>query len=276
MVSQIFQTTKLNNGVEMPWFGLGVYKAQAGAEVEQAIHDALEIGYRHIDTAALYENEESVGEAIRTSGLKREDVFVTTKLWNTEQGYESTLKAFETSRKKLKFDYIDLYLIHWPGKDKFVDTWKAFEKLYRDGYIRAIGVSNFQVHHLQTLLERTEIRPTVNQVEYHPRLTQEPLKAFCESQQIQLEAWAPLMRGKVLDDPVILDIAAKYGKTPSQVVLRWDLDTKVITIPKSVHRNRIEENAGIFDFQLDDTDLKRIGQLNTNERTGPDPDELLF
>ncbi|WP_431308717.1 aldo/keto reductase [Alicyclobacillus fastidiosus] len=275
-MSQIFQTTKLNNGVEMPWFGLGVYKAQAGAEVEQAIHDALEIGYRHIDTAALYENEESVGEAIRTSGLKREDVFVTTKLWNTEQGYESTLKAFETSRKKLKFDYIDLYLIHWPGKDKFVDTWKAFEKLYRDGYIRAIGVSNFQVHHLQTLLERTEIRPTVNQVEYHPRLTQEPLKAFCESQQIQLEAWAPLMRGKVLDDPVILDIAAKYGKTPSQVVLRWDLDTKVITIPKSVHRNRIEENAGIFDFQLDDTDLKRIGQLNTNERTGPDPDELLF
>ncbi|MFB5189386.1 aldo/keto reductase [Alicyclobacillus fastidiosus] len=276
MVSQISQTTKLNNGVEMPWFGLGVYKAQAGSEVEQAIHNALEIGYRHVDTAALYENEESVGEAIRTSGLKREDVFVTTKLWNTEQGYESTLKAFETSRQKLKFDYIDLYLIHWPGKDKFVDTWKAFEKLYRDGYIRAIGVSNFKVHHLQTLLEQAEIRPTVNQVEYHPRLTQEPLKAFCESQQIQLEAWAPLMRGKVLDDPVILDIAAKYGKTPSQIVLRWDLDTKVITIPKSVHRNRIEENAGIFDFQLDETDLKRIGQLNKDERTGPDPDALVF
>lgn len=276
MVSQISQTTKLNNGVEMPWFGLGVYKAQAGSEVEQAIHNALEIGYRHVDTAALYENEESVGEAIRTSGLKREDVFVTTKLWNTEQGYESTLKAFETSRQKLKFDYIDLYLIHWPGKDKFVDTWKAFEKLYRDGYIRAIGVSNFKVHHLQTLLEQAEIRPTVNQVEYHPRLTQEPLKAFCESQQIQLEAWAPLMRGKVLDDPVILDIAAKYGKTPSQIVLRWDLDTKVITIPKSVHRNRIEENAGIFDFQLDETDLRRIGQLNKDERTGPDPDALVF
>ncbi|EPZ50906.1 aldo/keto reductase [Alicyclobacillus acidoterrestris] len=276
MVNRIDQTVTLNNGVEMPWFGLGVYKAKAGSEVENAIRDAIEIGYRHVDTAALYENEESVGEAIRSSGLSREDIFVTTKLWNTDQGYESTLQAFETSRKKLKFDYIDLYLIHWPGKDKFVDTWKAFEKLYRDGYIRAIGVSNFQVHHLETLLKHAEIRPTVNQVEYHPRLTQEPLKAFCESQQIQLEAWAPLMRGRLLDNDVILDIAKKYGKTPSQVILRWDLDTKVITIPKSVHRARIEENADIFDFQLNAEEISRIGQLNQNERTGPDPDEMVF
>ncbi|WP_436664391.1 aldo/keto reductase [Alicyclobacillus acidoterrestris] len=276
MVNRIDQTVTLNNGVEMPWFGLGVYKAKAGSEVENAIRDAIEIGYRHVDTAALYENEESVGEAIRSSGLSREDIFVTTKLWNTDQGYESTLQAFETSRKKLKFDYIDLYLIHWPGKDKFVDTWKAFEKLYRDGYIRAIGVSNFQVHHLETLLKHAEIRPTVNQVEYHPRLTQELLKAFCESQQIQLEAWAPLMRGRLLDNDVILDIAKKYGKTPSQVILRWDLDTKVITIPKSVHRARIEENADIFDFQLNAEEISRIGQLNQNERTGPDPDEMVF
>ncbi|GEO26194.1 glyoxal reductase [Alicyclobacillus acidoterrestris] len=276
MVNRIDQTVTLNNGVEMPWFGLGVYKAKAGSEVENAIRDAIEIGYRHVDTAALYENEESVGEAIRSSGLSREDIFVTTKLWNTDQGYESTLKAFETSRKKLKFDYIDLYLIHWPGKDKFVDTWKAFEKLYRDGYIRALGVSNFQVHHLETLLKHAEIRPTVNQVEYHPRLTQESLKAFCESQQIQLEAWAPLMRGRLLDNDVILDIAKKYGKTPSQVILRWDLDTKVITIPKSVHRARIEENADIFDFQLNAEEIARIGQLNQNERTGPDPDEMVF
>jgi methylglyoxal/glyoxal reductase len=276
MVKNISETFALNNGVQMPWFGLGVYKAQAGLEVETAIHDAFELGYRSVDTASLYENEESVGKAIRSSGLAREDVFVTTKVWNTDQGYEKTLAAFETSRQKLGVDYIDLYLIHWPGQTKFIDTWKALEKLYRDGFVRAIGVSNFQIHHLETLLQNSDVLPMVNQVEYHPRLTQQPLLEFCEDRQIQLEAWGPLMRGKILDHPVIGDLAKKYGKTPAQIVLRWDVDTKVVTIPKSVKRERLQENADIFDFELTSEDISRIRALNADERTGPNPNEMLF
>lgn len=276
MVKSIRETTRLNNGVEMPWFGLGVYKAQAGEEVENAIKDALDIGYRSIDTASFYENEESVGRAVRNSNVNREEIFVTTKVWNTDQGYDNTLRAFETSRKKLGLEYIDLYLIHWPGKDKFKDTWKALEKLYRDGVVRAIGVSNFQVHHLQELMADAQVKPTVNQVEYHPRLTQEELLAFCRQNEIQLEAWGPLMRGKILDNEVIVDLAQKYGKSPAQIVLRWDIDTGVVTIPKSVHRNRLEQNADIFDFALTQEDIARIRELNRDERTGPNPDEFLF
>lgn len=276
MVNHISQTTTLNNGVEMPWFGLGVYKAQKGLEVETAIHDALELGYRSIDTAALYDNEESVGKAVRESGVSREELFITTKVWNDDQGYDRTLKAFETSRNKLGLDYIDLYLIHWPGKDKYKDTWKALEKLYSEGYVRAIGVSNFEIHHLQNLMNDSEVRPAVNQVEYHPRLTQEPLLQFCKREQIQFEAWSPLMRGRILDHPVIFQIAQNHGKTPAQVILRWDLDTRVVTIPKSVKRQRIAENADIFDFELTDEEVEQIRQLNTEERTGPHPDELFF
>ncbi|NNV06733.1 aldo/keto reductase [Geobacillus sp. C56-T2] len=266
----------LHNGVRMPWVGLGVYKVKEGEEVKSAVRTALEMGYRHIDTAAFYENEEGVGQAIRESGIPREQVFVTTKVWNTDQGYETTLKAFDTSLKKLGFDYVDLYLVHWPVKGKYKETYKALEKLYKDGYVRAIGVSNFQIHHLQDVLADCEIKPMVNQVEYHPRLTQKELHAFCRENGIQLEAWSPLMRGEILNEPTIMEIGKKYGKTPAQVVLRWDLQNGVVTIPKSVTPARIKENADLFDFSLTDEEMKRIDALNLNKRIGPDPDNFNF
>ncbi|TCJ89631.1 UNVERIFIED_ORG: diketogulonate reductase-like aldo/keto reductase [Anoxybacillus amylolyticus] len=266
----------LHNGVKMPWVGLGVYKVKEGEEVRSAVRTALEIGYRHVDTAAFYENEEGVGQAIRESGIPRKQVFVTTKVWNTDQGYETTLKAFDKSLKKLGFDYVDLYLVHWPVKGKYKETYKALEKLYKDGYVRAIGVSNFHIHHLQDVLADCEIKPMVNQVEYHPRLTQKELLTFCRENGIQLEAWSPLMRGEILSEPTIIDIGRKYGKTPAQVVLRWDLQHGVVTIPKSVTPARIKENADIFDFSLTDEEMKQIDALNLNKRVGPDPDNFNF
>ncbi|AMX84517.1 glyoxal reductase [Geobacillus subterraneus] len=266
----------LHNGVQMPWVGLGVYKVKEGEEVRSAVRTALEIGYRHVDTAAFYENEEGVGQAIRESGIPREQVFVTTKVWNTDQGYETTLKAFDTSLKKLGFDYVDLYLVHWPVKGKYKETYKALEKLYKDGYVRAIGVSNFQIHHLQDVLADCEIKPMVNQVEYHPRLTQKELQAFCRENGIQLEAWSPLMRGEILTEPTIVEIGKKYGKTPAQVVLRWDLQHGVVTIPKSVTPARIKENANLFDFSLTAEEMKQIDALNLNKRIGADPDNFNF
>ncbi|MBB6283857.1 aldo/keto reductase [Geobacillus subterraneus] len=266
----------LHNGVQMPWVGLGVYKVKEGEEVKSAVRTALEIGYRHIDTAAFYENEEGVGQAIRESGIPREQVFVTTKVWNTDQGYETTLKAFEASLNKLGFDYVDLYLVHWPVKGKYKETYKALEKLYKDGYVRAIGVSNFQIHHLQDVLADCEIKPMVNQVEYHPRLTQKELHAFCRENGIQLEAWSPLMRGEILNEPTIVEIGKKYGKTPAQVVLRWDLQNGVVTIPKSVTPARMKENASLFDFSLTDEEMKQMDALNLNKRIGADPDNFNF
>ncbi|WP_077614140.1 aldo/keto reductase [Caenibacillus caldisaponilyticus] len=274
MVRDIADTVELNNGVRMPRLGLGVYKVKDGGEVIQAVHAALEAGYRSIDTAAFYENEKGVGEAIRTSGLRREDVFVTTKVWNDRQGYESTLAAFEESRKKLGFDYVDLYLIHWPIKGKFKETWRALEKLYREGYVRAIGVSNFKIHHLEELFEDSEVTPAVNQIELHPRLTQEDVRAYCKEKGIQVEAWSPLMRGRLMDEPTLVDLAKKYGKTPAQIIIRWDLQHGLITIPKSVRKERIIENADVFDFELSDEDMKKIDALNQNLRTGRDPDEI--
>lgn len=268
--------TTLHNGVKMPWVGLGVYKVKEGEEVRSAVRTALEIGYRHVDTAAFYENEEGVGRAIRESGIPREQVFVTTKVWNTDQGYETTLKAFDASLKKLGFDYVDLYLVHWPVKGKYKETYKALEKLYKDGYVRAIGVSNFQIHHLQDVLADCEIKPMVNQVEYHPRLTQKELQAFCRENGIQLEAWSPLMRGEILTEPTIVEIGKKYGKTPAQVVLRWDLQHGVVTIPKSVTPARIKENANLFDFSLTAEEMKQIDALNLNKRIGADPDNFNF
>ncbi|WP_206832050.1 aldo/keto reductase [Alicyclobacillus fructus] len=272
MVAQHVQdTVTLNNGVKMPWLGLGVYKAQAGEEVEQAIRFAFEAGYRHIDTAAFYANEESVGKAVRESGLPRSEVFVTTKVWNTDQGYDETLRAFEASLKRLGFDYVDLYLVHWPVSGKYRDTWRALERIYDEKLARAIGVSNFQIHHLEDILAHGNVVPAVNQVEYHPLLTQEPLRQFCREHQIQLEAWSPIMRGN-LDLPVLQELAQKYNKTPAQIVLRWDLQNEVVTIPKSVRRERIFENAALFDFSLSDEDMQRIHALNRNHRFGPDPD----
>ncbi|RAL26481.1 aldo/keto reductase [Thermoflavimicrobium daqui] len=272
----IADSVQLHNGIKMPWLGLGTYKVKEGNEAEQAVRTALEVGYRSIDTAALYQNEEGVGKAIQDSAVSREEVFVTTKVWNTDQGYDETLRAFEESRSKLGLEYIDLYLIHWPVKEKFKETWRALEKLYQDGWVRAIGVSNFQIHHLEELKESCKIKPMVNQVEFHPLLTQRELLNYCQQEMIQLEAWSPLMRGNQLTHPTLTQLAAKYQKTPAQIILRWDLQHQVITIPKSIHADRIAENADIFDFELSVDDMKQIDAMNQNKRFGQHPDHFQF
>lgn len=272
MLKTLQDVTTLHNGVVMPWFGLGVFKVEDGSEVIEAVKTAIQNGYRSIDTAALYGNEEGVGQAIKESGVPRQELFITTKVWNSDQGYDSTLQAFETSINKLGLDYLDLYLIHWPGKDKYKETWKALEKLYKDGRVRAIGVSNFKIHHLEDLMSSAEIQPMVNQVEYHPHLTQKELLSFCQREGIQLEAWSPLKQGQLLSDPTINKLAEKYGKSSAQIILRWDLQNKVVTIPKSIKEQRIIENANIFDFELSAEDMEEIDELNKDERVGPDPD----
>jgi diketogulonate reductase-like aldo/keto reductase len=276
MIKHISDQTVLNNGVKMPWLGLGVWKVEEGNEVITSVKSAIAAGYRSIDTAAAYGNEEGVGQAIRECGVPREELFITTKLWNKNQGYESTLKAFDESMKKLGLDYLDLYLIHWPVKDKYRDTWRAFNKLYEGGTVKAIGVSNFQIHHLNDILEDGDVVPAVNQVEYHPQLTQKPLLDFCKKQGIQLEAWSPLMQGKLLDQPDLMKIAEKHQKSVTQIILRWDLQNGVVTIPKSVKEHRIIENADIFDFELTTEDMASIDRLNQDQRVGPDPDNFNF
>ncbi|CAM5784801.1 MULTISPECIES: aldo/keto reductase [Brevibacillus] len=275
MATHLADTTVLNNGIKMPWLGLGVWKVKEGDEVQRAILSAIETGYRAIDTAAVYGNEAGVGDAIRDSGIARDQLFITTKVWNSDQGYETTLKAFDESMKKLRLDYLDLYLVHWPVQGKYLDTWKALEKLYRDGYVRAIGVSNFHVHHLEDLKQNSEIVPAVDQVEYHPLLTQKELLAYCKENGIQMEAWSPLMQGN-LDQPVLVEIGQKYGKSPAQVILRWDLQNGVVTIPKSVTPERIRQNADVFDFTLTAEEMEQISRLNQNKRFGPDPDNFDF
>jgi methylglyoxal/glyoxal reductase len=274
MPNSLQDTTTLHNGVKMPWFGLGVFKVQEGSEVIESVKAAIKNCYKSIDTAAIYKNEEGVGQAIKESGVPREELFITTKVWNSDQGYESTLQAFETSLEKLGLDYLDLYLIHWPGKNKYKETWKALEKLYKDGRVRAIGVSNFKVHHLQNLISDAEIKPMVNQVEYHPNLTQKDLLEYCQSEGIQLEAWSPLKQGELLSDPTIMELAEKHQKSAAQIILRWDLQNKVVTIPKSIKEQRIIENSNIFDFELSSEDMARIDGLNKDERVGPDPDDF--
>lgn len=273
MPTSIKDTVTLSNGVQMPWFGLGVYKVEEGQEVITSVKAALENGYIHIDTAAMYQNEKGVGQAIRESGIPREELFITSKVWNDDQGYESTLKAYETSLSNLEMDYLDLYLIHWPVREKFKDTWKAMEKLYKEGRVRAIGVSNFHVHHLEELLKDAEIKPMVDQIEYHPHLAQLELHEFCKKEGIQLEAWSPLKRGTLLEEPTLVEIGKKYGKSAAQVILRWDLQNEVITIPKSIKPHRIIENANIYDFKLSQEDMERINALNKNERIGSNPDK---
>lgn len=276
MTTDLISVKKLNNGVNMPWFGLGVWQVEDGNEAIDSVKAALKSGYRAIDTAAAYGNEESVGKAIKDSGVARDELFITSKVWNKDQGYESTLAAFEETMKKLDLDVLDLYLIHWPVKGKYKDTWRAMEKLYKDGRIRAIGVSNFQPHHLDDLLADAEVVPAVNQVEFHPLLTQTELLAYSEEKGIQLEAWSPLARGKLFDNEVIKEIADKYGKEPAQVILRWVLDKGVVVITRSVKEKRIASNAEIFDFQLTTEEIDRISALNKDERTGPDPDNFNF
>ncbi|MFZ7942899.1 MULTISPECIES: aldo/keto reductase [Bacillaceae] len=274
MPTSLKDTTTLHNGVKMPWLGLGVFKVKEGEEVVESVKAAVRNGYISIDTAAIYGNEEGVGQAIRESGVAREELFITSKVWNADQGYETTLQAFETSLNKLGLDYLDLYLIHWPGKDKYKDTWKALEKLYKDGRVRAIGVSNFQIHHLEDLISSAEIKPMVNQVEYHPHLTQKELQAFCVKEGIQLEAWSPLKQGQLLEEPVLVDIAHKYNKSVAQVILRWDLQNGVVTIPKSIKEHRIIENADVFNFELTAEDMEKINALNQDSRAGSHPDTM--
>lgn len=276
MALDLKSTVKLHNGVEMPWFGLGVFKVKEGSEVIDSVKAAIKNGYISIDTAAVYKNEEGVGQGIKESEVPREELFITSKVWNADQGYESTLKAFDTSLEKLGLDYLDLYLIHWPVKGKYVETWKALEKLYKDGRVKAIGVSNHHVHHLKDILAEAEIKPMVNQVEYHPHLAQKELHEFCKSEGIQLEAWSPLKQGELLTEPVIAEIGQKYQKSAAQVILRWDLQNEVVTIPKSIKEHRIIENSSIFDFELSSEDMERINSLNKNERIGSDPDNFNF
>ena len=268
-------SAELHNGVLMPRLGLGVWKVTEEGQVEQAIKDALKAGYRSIDTAKAYGNEEGVGQAIRDGGVPREELFVTTKVWNSDQGYESTLEAFEESRRRLGLDVVDLYLVHWPVKGKYKETWRAMEKLYNDGKVRAIGVCNFHIHHLEDLMKDAVIKPMVNQVEYHPLLSQTELRQFCQEQGIVLEAWSPLMQGN-LDIPAITELAEKHGKTAAQIVLRWDLQHGVVTIPKSTRESRIRENADLFDFELSPEDMAKLDGLNQDQRFGPDPDNFNF
>ncbi len=272
----ISSKVKLNNGIEMPILGLGVFRSEEGEEVENAVKTALMHGYLGIDTASIYQNERGVGKAIKESGLNREDIFLTSKVWNTEQGYGRTLKALSNSLDKLQTEYLDLYLIHWPKGKRSVETWKALEELYEEGKIRAIGVSNFLIHHLEEFLPECKIIPAVNQVEFHPELIQPKLLTYCQNKGIQLEAWAPIMKGKVNEIPVMQEIASKYGKTPVQVVLRWDIQKGVVTIPKSVKPERIVSNADIFDFELSAEDMAKIDALDNNNRIGFHPDKIPF
>ncbi|KAB7666062.1 aldo/keto reductase [Bacillus sp. B1-b2] len=273
-------TVTLANGVKMPWLGLGVFKVEEGQILMDAVSSAITNGYRSIDTAAIYGNERGVGEGIKLglkkTGISRSELFITTKVWTEDLGYEETIKAFETSLEKLGLDYIDLYLIHWPKEGKYLETWKALETLYREGKIKSIGVSNFQIHHLETLLNASEIKPMINQIELHPKLTQKNLLAFCESRNIQVQAWSPLMQGKLLDNPLLRELAHKYQKSVAQVIIRWDLQNGIVTIPKSVKEQRIIENGNVFDFCLTKEEMKRIDSLNQDLRVGPDPDNFDF
>lgn len=275
-ITDLRGTFELHNGVQMPYFGLGVYLSKDGSEVIHAVKDALDHGYRHIDTAAIYNNEEGVGTGIKESSVDRKDVFLVSKVWNTDQGYDSTLKAFEASLERLGTDYLDLYLIHWPKGDLSKETWKAMERLYKEKRVRSIGVSNFLQHHLEDLLTSVEIVPMVNQMEFHPYLVQQKLLDFCNANRIQYEAWSPLMQGNIFDLDIMKDLAVKYNKTIAQIVLRWDLQKGVITIPKSSKKERIIANADLFDFEISDEDVKLLDSLDRGKRFGPDPDNFNF
>ena len=270
-------TVTLNNGVEIPQLGFGVFKVKP-TETVSAVTTALRVGYRHIDTAEMYGNEKEVGLAITASGLDRDDVFVTSKLNNNHHPYSDALAAFDRTLSDLGLEYVDLFLIHWPlpAVGDFVETWRALESVYRDDRARAIGVSNFHADHLRRLLDETELVPAVNQIEVHPYLTQEPLRAFNASHGIKTEAWSPIARGRVLDDPTIKDVVDRTGRTAAQVVLRWHIQLGNIVFPKSVRLDRIEENFNIFDFELSFEDMAAISKLDRGERTGPDPDTFNY
>ena len=266
-------TIKLNSGTVIPRLGLGVYQTKAGPEVVKAVTWALETGYRHIDTARIYRNEEGVGKAIRESDVPREDIFVTTKLWNSDQGYDSTLRACEASLRDLDMDYIDLYLMHWPVEGKRLASWSAMERLLEEGRVKAIGVSNFLERHLVELLSKADIAPCINQIEMSPYIYGYRKKTvdFCRENGIVIEAYSPLTKGRKLEDPRLMITAAKYDKTPAQVLIRWALQQDFVTIPKSANQKRIRENANVFDFKISELDMEILNGLNENLTTGWDP-----
>jgi len=273
MIKEIRIDTKvrLNNGVEMPIFGLGTFQSRSGKETRAAVLCALEAGYRLIDTAAMYGNEEDVGEAVRKSGIPREDIFITTKLWNSDHGYDKALAAFETSRKKLGLSYVDLYLIHWPVEGLRTESWRALETLLRDGKCRAIGVSNYMTWHLEELLNNSSTIPAVNQVEFSPYLYQKELLEFCRAHDIQLEAYSPLTKGHMLRDPKLIAMASEYSKSPAQILIRWVLQRAMAVIPKSSNRERILENADVFAFTISPEDMEALDSFDEDLRTSWDP-----
>jgi 2,5-diketo-D-gluconate reductase A len=267
-------TIRLNNGVEIPQLGFGVYQIEPQDTVE-AVRTALEVGYRHIDTAEMYGNEKEVGQAVRESGIDRAEVFVTSKLNNGFHRRDDALRAFDQTLADLGFDQLDLFLVHWPLPTidvDYVETWKAMEEIYASGRCRAIGVSNFNPHHLRRLFAETTVRPAVNQIEVHPYLANDEVRAFDADHEIVTEAWSPIAQGKVLDDPAVVAVAEALGRTPAQVVLRWHVQRGDVVFPKSVTRERIEQNSAIFDFELDEGQMATISALDRGERTGPDPD----
>lgn len=261
----------LNSGVVIPVVGLGVFQAGRGAETQGAVREALQLGYRHIDTARVYANEHDVGIGLRDSGVPRDEVFITTKLWNGDQGYEATLRACDASLKRLGLEYIDLYLVHWPVVGLRLDSWRALEHLLAEGRVRAIGVSNYMVHHLEELLATAKVVPAVNQIEVSPFLQQEAVRAFCKAHGIAVEAYSPLTKGKRLDDMRLADVARHVGKSPAQVLLRWGLQHGLIVLPKSTHPERIAQNLALFDFELNKDDMARLDDLEEGLVTGWDP-----
>ncbi len=274
-------TVTLNNGLKMPLVGYGVFRVPEGEDLAEAVKTAIAKGYRSIDTAQVYRNEESVGRGIRAAieeGLvTREELFITSKVWNDGLSYEETLAAYDSSLEKIGLDYLDLYLVHWPGIDtNYLDVYKALEKIYQDGRVRSIGVSNFHVQHIEYLLKEATVVPVINQIEFHPHLTQEEVRAYCTDKGIQVEAWSPLMNGALLEEALIQELASKYGKTPAQIVLRYDVQHNVVTIPKTMTETRMIENLDIFDFALTDDEMTQLDALNDGLRCGPDPEKFNF
>jgi diketogulonate reductase-like aldo/keto reductase len=271
MQAAVESLARLKNGVMIPRLGLGVYQSPPGQTTQRAVEYALKIGYRHIDTARIYNNESDVGTALRKSGIKREDVFITTKLWNGDHGYEKALEACDASLKRLGLKYLDLYLIHWPVPEIRNESWQALVQLLKDGKCRSIGVSNYTIQHLTELLEDADVVPMVNQVEFSPFLYQKQLLDYCENHKIQLEAYSPLTQGAKLNHPTIQQIAKKHGKTPAQVLIRWSLQHNLVTIPKSIREERIRENSQVFDYNLTSEDMRVLDSLNENFRNSWDP-----
>ncbi|MEK8196040.1 aldo/keto reductase [Lysinibacillus sp. FSL M8-0134] len=271
----------LNNGLKMPLVGYGVFRVPEGDDLAEAVKTAIAKGYRSIDTAQVYRNEESVGRGIRAAieeGLvTRDELFITSKVWNDGLSYDETLAAYDSSLEKIGLDYLDLYLVHWPGIDEnYIDVYKALEKIYQDDRVRSIGVSNFHVHHLEKLLKETTVVPVINQIEFHPHLTQEEVRAYCQDKGIQVEAWSPLMNGSLLEEALIQELASKYDKTPAQIVLRYDVQHNVVTIPKTMTPTRMVENLDVFNFSLTDEEMAQLDALNDGLRCGPDPETFNF